>query len=166
MLLSLLTLLIGYKSINKTIKFSKPSETKVEDLSVMSYNLNQGYYMYEHKIDDKDFQKFIIEEDPDVLLLQEINSKYILNIIGELKQYKYRLLYDNLGTAILSKFSFIRKGKIDFKTITNSCVWADIKIGQDTARFYSIHLKSNQISKKLRKWWMKWKRNKKLNQKI
>ncbi|MEZ4908614.1 MAG: hypothetical protein R2771_13470 [Saprospiraceae bacterium] len=50
------------------------------------------------------------------------------------------LFYQNINIQI--------SGKIDFNTKTNSGVWADISVGDSIIRCYSVHLKSNQISRK------------------
>ena len=59
-------------------------------------------------------------------------------------QYRHQT---NKGAVIYSKHPIINKGYVDFGTITNSCAWADIVIDLDTFRVYSVHLKSNSISK-------------------
>lgn len=59
---------------------------------------------------------------------------------------EYHLHYTGKGAVILSRYPFLKKGEIDFGTITNSCLWADVKIENSPVRVYSFHLQSNQIS--------------------
>ena len=48
---------------------------------------------------------------------------------------------------ILSKYPFGEKGIIDFGSITNSCIWADVTIKGEKVRIYNFHLQSNKVSK-------------------
>lgn len=91
--------------------------------------------------------KFINNQDADILLVQEINSPRVKKEIKENNVYSYEFLNKNIGTGIYSKYPIINSGIIDFKLNTNSCVWSDIVIHNDTIRVYSVHFRSNHISK-------------------
>ena len=146
MILSLIVLLIGYKNINKTISFHINNDDKADGISVMSYNMNQGSYLYRKKIKKGLFGKFIKGQKADLVLGQEINSPLIRKEIKNADSYPYQYTEKNIGTGIFSKFPIVNSGRIDFKLYTNSCVWADIVINKDTIRAYSVHFMSNQIS--------------------
>lgn len=146
-LISVLTLVVGHKYLEKTIGFKRPEMMDKSGISVMSFNVNQGYYMYEHKIDNSELVDFIIEKNPDILLLQELNTQYIKDVIRNLKQYNNRVIFKDIGAGILSKYPCIKSGNINLGYLTNSCVWSDIVIKKDTIRFFSVHFKSNQITK-------------------
>ena len=146
---SILILIVGYQYINEFIAFNNSEDTVSGQgyFSVMSYNVNQGSYLYKKKIGNNILSGFIKKQNPDILLLQERNSKRIDKELSNLDGYKYRNMIDKRGAAILSKFQIIDKGEVDFSTNTNSCLWADIVINKDTLRVYSVHFESNQISK-------------------
>jgi endonuclease/exonuclease/phosphatase family metal-dependent hydrolase len=145
--LSIIVVLIGFHYIRETFVWKKPGEKSERGVKILSYNLNQGYYLYEKKIGKGELENYLIEKDPDICLLQEINTSYIQEEIKGLKTLGYKLKLADMGTGIYSKYPFIKKGIIDFTMTTNSCVWGDLKVGGDTLRVYSVHFKSNQISK-------------------
>ncbi len=145
--LSVIVLLVGFHYIKETFVWKKPGDKTEKGIKILSYNLNQGYYLYEKRIPNGELENYLIENDPDICLLQEVNTDYIQDEIKGLKAFGHKLKISDVGTSIYSKYPFIRKGHIDFTMATNSCVWGDFKIGNDTVRIYSVHFKSNQISK-------------------
>ena len=145
--ISIVVVLLGFHYLTETIVWNKPADKDVDGVKIMSYNLNQGYYMYDKKIPRGELKNYLIKDDPDICLLQEFETDYILEEIGGLKSFNYRVKIKDVGTSIYSKFPYIRKGFIDFDMPTNSCIWGDFKIGNDTLRIYSVHFKSNQVSK-------------------
>ncbi|HEB61582.1 MAG TPA: hypothetical protein ENI82_00370 [Bacteroidetes bacterium] len=146
-LLSLLVIIGGYQFINEFVAFNRPEKTSIPGtFSVMSYNVNQGFYLYKNKIKKKILTGFLNEQNPDILLLQEKNSIRIDQELRGLKGYAHYHIIGNKGAAIFSKFPIIHKGEVNFNTNTNSCLWADIIVNEDTVRVYSIHFESNQIS--------------------
>ena len=114
----------------------------------MSFNLNQGYYLYKKGIEKGELLSFVIKSDPDILLLQENNSGYIRNELLELKSYPHKVVFPVTGTSIYSKFPYINSGEVEFSKGTNSCTWGDFLVGNDTFRIYSVHFQSNEVSKK------------------
>jgi endonuclease/exonuclease/phosphatase family metal-dependent hydrolase len=96
------------------------------------------------KIDE--FTSFVMDQlDADILCAQESNRR-VEKWIG--KYYPYHHSVEKAGTAIYSRYPFIDRGHINFGTgtITNSCVWADVQLPNDTIRVYSAHLQSNMIT--------------------
>lgn len=146
-LFSILIIILGYQNIKETFAFNKPQKSDGTGISILSYNMNEGYYLYKKKINKSEFIEYIDKHNSDILLVQEINSKKMHQVMNEFKDYKFNHLHKDLGTGIFSKFPIINNGHIDFNLKTNSCLWADIKIKKDTFRVYSIHFQSNQISK-------------------
>ncbi len=148
-ILSLFILLIGIFNITKYITFNKSyTGNKRASVKVMSYNLNQGGYLWKNKIDPIKLEHYLQNNDCDILLLQEINTSYLYKILNKLSFYPNKHIIVPKGVAVLSKYPIVSKGLIDFNLRTNSCLWADIKIKEDTVRFYSVHFQSNRISKK------------------
>lgn len=150
--LSIFCIIIGWSQLNGFISFkSQKLETTGETISVMSYNISNASYGYDKKKKNRDIKK--------ESLLQFLNKYNNIDIfcIQEVGQYAHDVLkssfpnhhfyYKDKGATILSKHPFLKKGEINFGTITNSCLWADIILPFDTLRVYSFHLQSNQISR-------------------
>lgn len=149
--ISILCIAIGYKHLQNyfPINVSK-SKTNPQDISIISFNIGNALEAYdkekEVKISKQEKMAEFLErfKDEDVLCLQEIGT-YANEIIN--KNFKdYNIHKFNKGAVILSKHKMIKKGQINFGTKTNSCLWADIVVGVDTFRIYSIHLQSNRIT--------------------
>ncbi len=149
-ILSALLLLMGITFINKFYKFSSTNLPEQEgDFRVMSYNVrlfNLFKWIPREDVPET-IRKFINEQNPDILCLQEFS--YAANI--DLKAYKHKfiLMQGNkikTGQGIFSKFPIINKGNLDLPNSNNNVVYADIKIGIDTIRVYSIHLQSIRIT--------------------
>ncbi len=148
MLLSGLVLLLGITFVSKLYRFSSESqETENDDFVLMSYNVRM-FNLYEW-IDDtivpQKISYFVKEKKPDVLCLQEYNKRGE----GLFEGFIYKYIYHEKGKsqqAIFSKYPIINTGNIDFPNTGNNVIFADIKKGNDTLRFYSMHLQSVKIS--------------------
>lgn len=149
-LLSLLCLALGAHYFLLTFSYAGDQAMEGKTFSLASYNMNyahgvykEGTYRYD-KVKSAEFANFIMKElDADILCGQESNQ-YIRDLIG--KFYPYQHFIKTAGTTIYSRYPIIEKGQIEFGTITNSCVWADVVVHADTFRVYSAHLQSNKIS--------------------
>ncbi|HMP28503.1 MAG TPA: endonuclease/exonuclease/phosphatase family protein [Saprospiraceae bacterium] len=151
---SLITLIIGYKAVLGFINYKEPTiKNDSATFSVVSYNISNGLEAYSResrakKEKQKAMRAFIKRfKDEDIICLQEYGA-YAHDIFqGDQDFKKWSIHRTNTWTAILTKHKIVDKGEIDFGTITNSCVWADIVVNFETLRVYSVHLQSNQISK-------------------
>jgi endonuclease/exonuclease/phosphatase family metal-dependent hydrolase len=146
--LSAFILLIGWFAVTPFYKLSKKNSSLNTDLKVMSYNVrmfNHWKWLDEEDIEKKIFS-FVKDNDPDVLVLQEILAlpKYILdfpyNYIQEKKDKAH------FGMAIYSKMPIVNKGSLKFKNTANNIIFADIVRKKDTIRVYNLHLQSLSIS--------------------
>ena len=144
-IMSCLLLVMGYSAITKTVGLN--SQKKDKGLSVMTYNIgNSRFELWKKKNTSaiNRFRKFILDNNPDIICIQERHSKL-------LPQYEkifegYSLYPDSqLGTAIYSKYPIINQGNIPFNTSFHNATWADIKVGNKTIRIYCTHLSSNQV---------------------
>jgi endonuclease/exonuclease/phosphatase family metal-dependent hydrolase len=151
---SLLTLILGYKTVMGFVNY-KEAEVKndASTFSVISYNISNGLEAYSREsVAKKAKQKAMLSfikrfKDEDIICLQEYGA-YAHDIFQGDSDFKSWTTHKtNKWTAILTKHKIVDKGEIDFGTITNSCVWADITVNFETLRVYSVHLQSNQISK-------------------
>lgn len=150
--LSALVLLIGIGFVSKWYKFSSEKLPESEtDFTLMSYNVRlfNKYKWLDNDSVLPNIKKFVKEENPDILCLQE----FVDIGEGEFTQYKHKYFYyvnrKTLGQAIYSKFPIIDKGFIKFEDSNNNVVFADIKKGNDTLRVYSMHLQSMSITKEV-----------------
>lgn len=148
MLLSGLVLLLGITFVSKLYRFSSENqETGNEDFVLMSYNVRL-FNLYEWLDDTIVPQKisyFVKEKKPDVLCLQEYNKRGE----GLFEGFTYKYIFNEKGKtqqAIFSKYPIVNTGDIDFPNTANNVIFADVKKGKDTLRFYSMHLQSVKIS--------------------
>jgi len=144
-LLSVLILLIGYNSVLAFINFSNNSSNMTENkVSIISYNVrlfNLYNWIDENDIEDQ-INSFLVDKSPDIICLQEYRG----NII-DLPNYPYRFEFlrgNNIkyGQVIFSKFPILNKGSVDFSSMSNNAIFVDLKIHNDTIRFYNVHLQS------------------------
>lgn len=151
-LISLFTLACGWVFIKGFFAFnSERKATSKNEFSVVSFNISNAMSAYDsntalRREKTKEMEQFIGRfKDEDVICLQE-TGPFALDLLHKtFPSWHFHAL--NKGSIILTKNPIVKKGEIDFGTITNSCLWADIVINFDTLRFYSIHLQSNRISK-------------------
>ncbi len=143
---------MGWSQFKGFISFNnKTTETTGETVSMMTYNISNASFGYDKKKKNRDTKKeafidFLRQyQETDIFCIQEVGD-YAYDILKKTFPDHY-LYFKDKGAVILSKYPFIKKGEIDFGTITNSCLWADINLKFDTIRVYSYHLQSNQISR-------------------
>jgi endonuclease/exonuclease/phosphatase family metal-dependent hydrolase len=150
---SIICLILGFQHIRNYVGFNaeNPVIDEATTLTVSTYNLSYGYFLIEkNKIDKKSNLNKIRKslenlEDTDIICFQEVGNYVFEAIKSEFPNHKiYRT---KKGVVILSKYPFGEKGIIDFGSITNSCIWADIKIKGEKVRIYNFHLQSNKVSK-------------------
>src|SRR5690554_321300 len=150
LLLSALVLLIGFGFVSKWYKFSSENLPESdEDFILMSYNVRlfNKYKWLDNDSVLSQTKKFIEDENPDILCIQEFSD------LGENQfDYKYKTIYyvnkaATFGHAIFSKFPIIDQGMIEFENSNNNVIFADIVKEKDTLRVYSMHLQSIQITK-------------------
>lgn len=149
LLLSLLTLFIGYIFFGSLYKFS--SSKKIEDpnnIKIMNYNVrlfNLYDWIPEKNIESK-IVDFIKTEAPEILSIQEYHPHK--NIDLSFFKYKYEKLSGKktkYGQAIFSQYPIVNSGSIEFPDTGNNAIFADILKGVDTIRVYNIHLESLHI---------------------
>ncbi len=170
LLLSLLVILIGFSSFQKTFKFSSSKDlNKTENqLKILSYNVRLfNVYKYQRK-DPKRFDDrnkifdFLKDENADIMCFQEFfydksgYFKTVDTITDFVDATYYHTAYTSenkahyyfSGAATFSKYPIIERGKVNFeKKSNNICIFTDIVKGKDTLRIYNIHLESISLSK-------------------
>ena len=150
MVISGIVLILGITFVNKFYKFSSHNIDREEgDMIVMSYNVrlfNLFQWIERESVKD-DIKKFINEENPDILCIQEYSET--ANV--DLRVYKHKFIFMQgnkikTGQAIFSKYPIVDNGNIEFPESDNLIVYADIRKGKDTIRVYNMHLQSIKIS--------------------
>ena len=146
-ILPILTLVIGYYPLIKTIGFHS-SDAQENDLKILSYNIGYTRFLFNDKTNSRKhieaFKTFLKKEDPDIICLQE-RAKWQEDIYKEIfKNYHF---HPNtfIGTAVLSKRPIEAKGNIAFDTKAHNATWIDIIYNKNPIRIYSVHLSSNKV---------------------
>lgn len=160
MLISLLSILLGWNLLNRHVTFKNNNEriiNKVDStLRVMSYNVLM-FKKYDRPSEHfKDEALEIIKSiKPDVICFQEFYSRLkgsnqfsqIIKKEGEFEDYYFEPTsqneYEGYGSAVFSKNPIVNKGAINqFGYGVNRIIFVDIKREQDTIRVYNVHLRS------------------------
>lgn len=160
-ILSLVTVLFGINHLTDFFQISFPDKPTQDQqtLKVLTYNVRLlGYYDKKSPlaIRDKIFD-LLEEEQADVICFQEFyhtDRKGVFTTRDTLirflpnKYYHERFTHamakkQFFGVAMFSKYPIIRKGHVPFASDANNfCIYADIKVGEDTVRVYNAHLQS------------------------
>jgi len=161
--LSVLCIAIGWNVLNKNIGLRpKRSYSYVPNpnlVKVMTYNVH-NFKRYGSKNDistKQDILQIIRDEQPDVIGFQEFytRGKGPYDILDSVQQilnsnnYYFLPVVSNksegIGMALFSKYPIVSHGMIQLassRASENQCIYADIKKGDKTFRFYSVHLQS------------------------
>lgn len=147
-LLSFFILTLGVFISSPLIKFSKKELILNNDVKVMSYNVRlfNHYKHLEDKTTEQKIYKFINNEDPYILTMQEFYQSKSLNIKLPYKFKKYKSKANKFGLAIYSKYKIINSGSLDFKNSANNAIFVDIVKKKDTIRVYNVHLESLKVN--------------------
>ncbi|HPQ22103.1 MAG TPA: endonuclease/exonuclease/phosphatase family protein [Saprospiraceae bacterium] len=146
-ILSTLFMIFGLQSF-VNLNFGKQDEDNTgKSLRMASYNLMGSWVSREEKsnTERENYKKFLKDLSPvNVFAVQEA-TQYSRDIFSEVFP-KFQSHDIHKGVVLYTDLHVINKGEIDFGTVTNACLWMDVKMGVDTVRVYGLHLKSNKIS--------------------
>lgn len=152
-LLSLITILIGYNNFVGFVGFSSPGyKSSPTDIELMTFNTQNLFYIFSDKEMVSENTNAFFEEmhhfdEIDILCTQEMGVRSNELMLKKAK-FSYHYAPENIGPVIYSKHPIINKGQIHSSTSTvNSCVWADINISGKTHRIYNVHMQSNKITR-------------------
>lgn len=163
--LNVLILILGFNHIYSTVQFSiwqEKNKTEINTFKVLSYNV-KAFNLY-HELSKKKNEEpskaivhWIKQNDAEIQCFQEFyhnNNNPTFNTLENLRKNKHCFFYtprENLqkgtfGMAIFSVYPILNKGIVEMKTMSyNACMFADLKIGNDTVRVYNVHLQSMNI---------------------
>jgi len=162
MLVSLISILVGWNFLNQHINF-KNNEAKIvvkadSNLRVMSFNAHL-FQHFEEAGADHNFKGETVElvntMNPDIVCFQEFYSRIkgerqftrILNRQAGFEDYYFEPYikneFEGYGQAIFSKYPIIHSGTISKHGYgVNRIIFVDIKREVDTLRVYNVHLRS------------------------
>jgi endonuclease/exonuclease/phosphatase family metal-dependent hydrolase len=142
--LSLLCLLLALGFSYFPYKFKENRVISGNSSLVMSFNVRL-FNRYDW-IRDKDvpgqISRFIEEQDPDILSMQEYAP---LPGVSDQFDYKYEHIEGDrspYGMGIFTKYPIINRGSLDFDNSANNAIFVDILKNDDTLRVYNVHLES------------------------
>ena len=145
-LLSMIIVLIGYNHLQKQVQvFGKKINNSKNSIKIISFNtrsfVNNGWENINRKKTKNNLFNKLNNEKADIICLQEFPDTIDVNL-------NYNL-YQDLGTIILTNKKIINSHSISLvSNRSNSCIYVDLIIDQDTLRVYNMHLESIQINEK------------------
>ena len=149
-LLSALTLLLGYQSCTTLLNLSIPDKPTPHAFKVASYNANFAKRIAQLALPDqppaeKKYLDFLSSlNDISVLCVQEDGFR-TESLWGQAMQLAYSHRVEGLSVSIYSKFPIIDKGMVNLNSTTaNTCLWADIDALSGIFRIYTTHLEANR----------------------
>ena len=170
-LLSLICILIGLSSLKRLYQFKgkKLPENVENTVKMMSYNVqvmglysNLGANIWKISYNQRDsIVDLIKNEKPAILCLQEYyadnNPKTTFPTTSLIKKsmdepqscfyMPFKRGSHQYGLAIFSTYPIVKQGNIDFKSLSNLAMYADLKIGTDTIRVFNAHFQSLHLQK-------------------
>ncbi|HXI00483.1 MAG TPA: endonuclease/exonuclease/phosphatase family protein [Sphingobacteriaceae bacterium] len=162
-LISLIPILIGYKSVSSYIGFREITAIEVPKSSknfirVMTYNV---HFFKKFGDTNDDFTKdemlnIIRKEQPDVICFQEFfsrqkgdyNFKKLIQEVLNTENFYFVPNIDNnyeaMGMAVFSKLPIKAKGSIRFDSVTrgNEAIYTDVEFQKKLFRIYNVHFQS------------------------
>ena len=161
----LVAILIGWNYLSSLVQFpinSNNSKNNDKDLfSIISYNVRlfDLYDWNEEKNTSGKIFDFINSSQPDIICFQEFYTKNTGNItesnISSILNNEYQSHIDytitnsnfNYGIATYSRFPIVNRGLIQFKNSSNSSIYTDVVINNDTIRIFNNHLQSIRFNR-------------------
>lgn len=142
---------LGWSHLTGFICVGSPAPTpSARSLIVATHNLG-GLWRGERYSDallEKSAEAYVqfLKKDglPDVLCTQETNARFYKRV-AEKVGYRHQFNLQK-GTVILSKYPMSAGGDVPFGQTANSTLWANVVVGGDTIRIYSVHLQSNRVT--------------------
>lgn len=149
LILSTILFLLSLPFFGRFFQISGKNSFDPTDVSLMSFNVrifNHFKWNSDENLHSKIIH-FIKEQHPNIIAIQEFHRKEK----NSFSFYKYqKIIYkhpsDNIGMAIMSDYSIINSGSLNFPNTSNNGIFADIVIKKDTIRLYSLHLESFRLN--------------------
>jgi endonuclease/exonuclease/phosphatase (EEP) superfamily protein YafD len=114
--------------------FSKYLNQK--QLRLMHINVHTANTRY------NDVQQYILEQDPDILLLEEVSEEWIKKLPEIIKKYPYSTIYpqsDNFGIAMFAKIKPIESKALLFGEYGAPYIKSIFTVGDEKITLFGIH---------------------------
>lgn len=162
-LVSFICILVGYNVLQNSFGMHAQrtyiQKENRDAIRIMTYNVHSfKKYGASNDISTKhEILDIINQHQPDVIGFQEFYTRQrgeynmrdsLKRILNTTNYYFEAVNYDNardaMGIAIFTKYPIIGSGlvKLSEDHNGNQCIYVDVKKGEQTFRFYSLHLKS------------------------
>ncbi len=166
-LLAALPVFIGFFFLKRTFatQLEHVGTNGLENyVSIMSYNVELfKLYSWENNAQKRDsIISFLDDQNADIYCFQEffytpgnyfpttdklkkipnLNYHYFEPGVTSSKNHQF-------GVAIFSKYPIVNKGVIRFSenaSVSNLCIYTDVKLKSDTLRIYNVHFESNHLN--------------------
>lgn len=162
MLVSVLTLLIGFNHLRHFFAVTIFQPTIEEPIKVVSFNVHifDLYNLEGREKNKQEIFKFLKEQDADVYCFQEFyhqdqssnfQTKNEMIPLLETPHYHERYTHEMhdkkfFGVATFSKFPIVNQGEIPFDNDPNNyCIYSDILKNEDTIRVFNAHIGSIRL---------------------
>ena len=127
---------------------AKPDRTAIK---VMTYNVRLFLDDRFKSVRDS-IMSLVLEERPDIICFQEYpyNAPVQKTLAELLKTYKptdISVGKSGISLICLSRYPIIATGQIDSLSGSGLCMWADLRIDEDTVRLYNVHLQTTSLSR-------------------
>ncbi|MDP2189343.1 MAG: endonuclease/exonuclease/phosphatase family protein [Sphingobacteriaceae bacterium] len=161
-LLSLITVVLGWPVNNATVQWSPGTKSSENSLTIMSYNVGNFREGGEKKATHENIRQIINSTQPDLICFQEYQSRNrktgdfsdILFDELDYQQGYFEKVIGNAdwgfsGLAIFSKYPILSKNYLPFQNehTVNGCIYVDVLVGIDTVRVINIHLQTNRLQR-------------------
>ena len=149
--ISVVCILLGWGHIGSFVGLSFSNNKSEGEIKVVSYNIHNFGEIYKTSKDKKVWEKsrqevidFLKQGEEIQIMCSQETSKYNTKWIKDKFNFPHHKRVKSV--AIFSKYPIFNSGKIEISKGSNSCIFADLKIGEKKLRVYSLHLQSNQVS--------------------
>lgn len=157
LLLSLISIAIGYNHFSNYMQLSVPKVDKTDSFSVMSYNIRLFNYFEGTGNSETKIIEFLKLRQPDIICLQEFyligspeqREKSLKTALGG-GYFSHLKVFSSgrsrfYGIITLSKYPIIKKGEIIHPGSSSLSIFTDILMGRDTVRIFNNHLQSIRL---------------------
>jgi endonuclease/exonuclease/phosphatase family metal-dependent hydrolase len=157
MLVSAITLLIGFNHLRHFIAITLSQPTLENPVKIMSFNVKIFNLYEEDRVEKRNgVFSFLAQESPEIICFQEFYHEEEGNFVTkdsmvqllEMPYYHERYTHkmageQYFGVATFSKYPIIHKGEIAFENdVNNFCIYSDVLVGGDTLRIFNAHIGS------------------------
>lgn len=118
------------------------------DLRVATLNTNGFRRMGDTAVSAAAIARMADDEKIDVLCMQEFveTRAFPADSIGKLFAPRMPFFVREEGQAVVSRYPILRHDYVRFPQTNNDYMWADLLVGEDTVRLFSVHLQTSGIT--------------------